>query len=44
MHKINVFTTKVKVTIAGHMFTTYKSCVSHNSKPNKGNVTNFTER
>ena len=30
--------TKVKVTVEGQRFVTYKSCVSHNSKTNKGNL------
>ena len=30
--------TKVKVTIEGQRFVTYKSCVSHNSKANKGKL------
>ena len=30
--------TKVKVTIEDQRLATYKSCVSHNSKANKGNV------
>ena len=32
--KIYNSTTKVKVTIEGHRFVTYKSCVRHNSKGN----------
>ena len=32
---------KVKVTIDGNTFVTYKSCVSHNSKTDKGNVIKF---
>ena len=35
---MNVPTTKVKVTIEGHMFVTNKSCVSHNSKNGRGNL------
>ena len=38
MHKISVPTIKVKVTIEGSRFLTYKSCVSYNSKANKGNL------
>ena len=40
-HKIQVPTIKVKVTIEGHMFVTYKSCVSHNSETGKGNLIKF---
>ena len=32
---------KVKVIIEGHRFVTYKSCVSHNSKTDKGNLIKF---
>ena len=40
MHKIKVPVTKVKVTIQGQRFVTYKSCVSHDSITNtcKGNL------
>ena len=30
--------TKVEVTIEGHRFVIYKSCVSHNSKTSEGNL------
>ena len=39
--KIYIPTTKVKVTIEGHRFVTCKSCASHNSKTNKGNLIEF---
>ena len=32
---------KVKVTIEGNRFVTYKLCVSHNSKTKKGNLIKF---
>ena len=38
MHKILFPKTKVKVTIEDQMLVIYKSCVSHNSKTNKGNL------
>ena len=41
MLKIKVPLTNVKVTIQGQMFATYNSCVSHNSKTNKGNFIKF---
>ena len=34
-------TTKVQVTIKGHSFVTYKSCVSHNSQTSKENLIKF---
>ena len=37
-HKILGATTKVKVTVEGHRFVTYKSCISHNSKTDKRNL------
>ena len=37
-HKILKAMTKVKVTVEGHRFVTYKSCISHNSKTDKGNL------
>ena len=40
-YKIKVSTTKVKVTIEGHRFVTYESCVSHNSKIDKVNSINI---
>ena len=37
-HKIKIPTTKVKATIEGQGFVTYKSCVSHKRKIYKGNL------
>ena len=40
-HKIKVLTTKVKVTIEGQRFVTYKLCVHNNSKTAEVNVIKF---
>ena len=40
-HKIQVSMAKVKISVEGHRFITYKSCVSHNSKTNIGNLIKF---